>query len=260
MPQGMLQLQVPVYTPHSPIENPSLTEESQLLIGSLEDVLRKGECRPGDKMRVVEKKLLDLWEFRDRWTDYLDAPLLAHAYAALKLGEKFDAVVGIKAAGIPYASFFQRMDFPFYSLDFSHHKRKMKEPVLNSDSLSYLKEHKNVLLVDIDLVTGRTLKTVSEYLTNLGVKVGGAYLGLSRWPGMELEEPHLGIENTSFRALWKSCGLMRYMNTRLVEKKGITLPLLEISGPNPQIGVSEKLGSLAAREVAAYLLGRKSIP
>ena len=108
------------------------------------------------------------------------SPLIAHVDAALQLKENYDAVVGVREVGLPYAKIFEMVGFPVFDVDYSHHKRDMKEPKIDVEHLQRLRDKKAVLLTDIDFVTGKTLREVTRYLRENGVNVGGAYIGLSR--------------------------------------------------------------------------------
>ena len=116
--------------PHKPIKNPELTQKaisSYGAQGNLELVLQKGILSPEKKMIETEAALLHRWSFKNLWQEYLDMPLIAHAYATLALKELgFDAIVGIETAGNAYAEIFKIMGFDVSSINYSHHKRKME--------------------------------------------------------------------------------------------------------------------------------------
>ena len=129
-----------VYKPHTPIENPELTEEAKGHESDLTSVIAKGKLSPHEKMLHVESALLSAWEFSEDWKRYLDSPLISHIDAALRLKSEYDAVVGIKNAGIAYTKLFEMAGFPTFEIDYSHYKRKMDSPKMDESHLEAIKD------------------------------------------------------------------------------------------------------------------------
>src|SRR3989344_2895313 len=127
-----------VYQPHSPIKTPEITKEADGKEGDLAKVLSRGQISQHDKILNTEAFLLSQWKAGDRWEKYLDSPLISHVEAALQLRQNYDAVVGIKDAGIPYAQIFEMAGFPVFDVDYSHHKRDMKEPKMDDEQIKQL--------------------------------------------------------------------------------------------------------------------------
>jgi len=192
-----------VHKPHTPIRNPEITKEAEGMEGNLDEVLSRGKLSPHDKMLNTEAFLLSKWEAGEQWKNYLDSPLIAHVDAALQLRQNYDAVVGIKEAGIPYAKIFEMVGFPIFDIDYSHQKRNMTEPRMEDEQIKQLRDKQAVLLTDIDFVTGKTLREVTRYLRENGVNVSGAYIGLSRWPGMKSGGFSIGDDTVNFDTFWK---------------------------------------------------------
>lgn len=245
-----------VYPPHSPIRNPEITREADGIEGDLAIVLSKGKLSQHDKMLNTEAFLLSQWKAREQWEIYLDSPLISHVDAALQLRQNYDAVVGIKNAGVPYAQIFEIVGFPVFDVDYSHHKRDMEEPVMDCKQVKQLRDKQSVLLTDIDLVTGKTLREVAKYLRENGVKVDGAYIGLSRWSGMESEEFSIGDDTVNFDTFWKgrTSGLST-IRSRLPYRKGLIPQDLALYTSNPTLEDNELRGSAAARRIAKYFRG-----
>lgn len=249
--------------PHSPIDNPWLTEEAKDrgLAGLIEDVIKevlaRGRLSPHEKMLQTEAVLLSLWKYSGDWKRYLDSPLIAHADAALVLGKYYDAAVAVKEAGIPYGDIFRIMGFPVFDIDFSHHRRNMERPEMDEEKIRELQGRKNVLLIDIDFVTGKTLGEVVGYLREKGINAAAAYTGLSRWPGIESDAPHIGTDTVDFENFWggKTTGL-NHLRSKIPYKKGIVHDDLKLYSPNPGLPDSEMRGSAAARRVAQCLKER----
>lgn len=197
--------------PHNYIENHWLTElAARQEYGpqpSLDDVLN-ASFLPAQRMVMMEQILLRKWRgsFRGRhWEDYFDSSLTAHADAALSLSWQYDAVVGIGRAAIPYTEIFRWLSFPIFYVDYSHRNGNLSHPVLSEDEIEELRGEKMVLLVNSDLRTGKTLTDVACYLGDHCIKVGGAYIGLSCWPGRY---------STNFSTFWKRCGSTRQIFKR----------------------------------------------
>ena len=243
-----------VYEPHSPITNPKLTKKAEGIEADLARVLSRGQLSQYEKMLNTEAFLLSQWKARNQWKRYLDSPLISHVDAALQLRQDYDAVVGIKDAGIPYAQIFEMIGFPIFDVDYSHHKRDMKEPQMDDEQIKQLREKQSVLLTDIDLVTGKTLREVTKYLRENSVKVGGAYIGLSRWPGMESEGFSIGDDTVNFDTFWKgrNSGLST-IRSRVPYKKGLIPQDLALYTSNPTLEKNELKGSAAARRIARYI-------
>jgi hypothetical protein len=246
-----------VHKPHSPIENPELTEEAEDHESDMERVLSKGKLSPYEKMLHVESALLSNWEFGDDWRTYLDSPLLAHVDAALRLKKDYDAVVGIEEAGIPYAKIFEMVGFPIYEIDFSHHKRDMETPEIDESQLNSLKDGR-VLLADIDFVSGKTLREVHKFLKGKGINVDGAYIGLSQWPGMDSEEFGISENTVDFDTFWKgkTTGLSE-IRSSIPYKRCLIPEDFMLFSSNPTLPEKENYGSVAARRIARYFINRE---
>ncbi|MEM4318502.1 MAG: phosphoribosyltransferase [Candidatus Pacearchaeota archaeon] len=259
-----LRLELRIVQPHSPIRNPEITEEAARIEGdlaSLAKVLLKEELSPHDRILHTEAFLLSQWKAREQWKRYLDSPLISHVDAALQLRQNYDAVVGIKNAGIPYAQIFEMVGFPIFEIDYSHRKRDMKEPQIDDEKVKQLRDKKSVLLTDIDFVTGKALREVTRYLREKDVKVNGAYIGLFRWPGMKSEKSEeffIGNDTVNFDTFWKgrTSGLSTIRST-LPYKKGLIPSDVALYTSNPFLEEDELKGSAAARRIAKYFLESK---
>lgn len=243
---------------HSPLQTPGLTIDAQnvrLEAGTLDKLVGQ---KWGQQMKMVQAEayLLNRWKHASQFRDYLDAPLLAHADAAAQLSTDFDATVSITNGGKPYGEIFEIMGVPGTTIDYSHHKRHMDSPTILQDQINWLRTRKNILLVDIDCVTGKTIRTVLDTLRASGLRVGGAYLGLTRWPGIPSDVPTLGAETTNFDTFWTSgrSGLS-IAKSRQPYKEGILPEGLIIYAPNPAVGLKQDYGSPAAQRIAKHLRG-----
>lgn len=244
------------FRPHSPMDNPELTGAARGLTGVIEDILAKGKLSSYEKMLQTEAILLSKWQYADAWEDILDAPLIAHADAALELKRHYDAVVGIQKAGVPYALIFEIMGFPVYDIDFSHHRRHMKHPIIDQSQLVELRRRINVLVTDVDFVTGKTLTKVVEYLRQNGVNGGGAYIGLSKWPGIESESFCIDDDTVDFETFWTSTHSgLRHLRSTTPYKNRLIPNDLRVYCPNPSLDKNERVGSIASRRVARYFKG-----
>lgn len=244
-----------VHNEHSPIKTPELTKEAESHESYLNLVILNGKLSPYEKMLHVESRLLSEWGFRD-WKSYLDSPLISHMDAALKLKKEYDLVVGIKNAGIPYAKIFEMAGLPVVEIDYSHHKRNMDSPTIDESQLQLIQNSK-VLLIDIDMVTGKTLRKVQEYLIKNGADVRGAYLGLSQWKGIKSEEFGISEDTVKFKTFWKGkkTGLTE-LRIKTPYKRKLIPETLNLYSSNPCLPENEKFGSAAARRIARYLLGQ----
>lgn len=250
------QILLPYRESHRAINNPELTRDAQYLEKpSLDLVLEKGTLSPEEKMLHVEAVLLAEWEFSGSWKRYLDSPLIAHIDAALRLRAlDYNAVVGIKKAGVPYADIFRIAGYPVFGIEYSHHKRKLKEPTIDEESLKEL-EGKIVLLTDVDFVTGKTLTTVYEFLKSRGINVGGAYIGLSEWPGVDSKNFSIGENTIDFEKFWQgNQNGLSWLRSRVPHNRKIIPRDLRIFGANSNLANKEKFAATAARRIAKFLL------
>lgn len=239
---------------HHPIDTPQLTESAEGQVGCIEDILAKGRLTPRDKMLQAEAILLSRWTHADDWRAYLDAPLIAHADAALNLKQNYDAVVAIREAGVPYAQIFRLMGYPIFDIDFSHHRKRMEHPIMDQSQLEEVKKSKDVLVTDVDFVTGRTLREVVDYLRRHGVNVRGAYIGLSKWLGLETEGFHIGEDTVDFDTFWtRTYSGLAHLRKILPYKRNIIPAGLRVYSVNPVLDENERLGGMVARRVARYL-------
>ena len=241
--------------PHFAMENPSLTIHAEAEEKPLPKPLQKilgVNLDATKRMAQMEKYLLDRWAYREAWKDYLDAPLVAHADAAVQLKDRCDAVIGIEGAGKPYSSLFTLLGKPSLDIDYSHYKRNMTAPAIYAPQLEWLRSKGKIILADIDFVSGKTLRTVTEHLRQARVEVVGAYIGITRWPGNTYGIGESG--GTDFTEFWSKSrtGLAQCTSTdpRLKE---ILPPNFTVYGPNKAVGLDTKLGSAAARRVAREL-------
>lgn len=245
-----------VCKPHSPINTPKITEEASRIKSDLAKVLSRGQISLHDKMLNAEAFLLSQWKARHQWKEYLDSPLISHVDAGLQLRQNYDAIVGIRNAGIPYAQIFEMIGFPIFDVDYSHYKKDMKELKIDGEQIKQLRAKQSVLLTDIDFVTGKTLREVTRYLRGNGVKVNGAYIGLSRWPGIdgiESKEFSICVDTVNFDTFWKgrTSGLSTIRST-IPYRKGLIPQDLALYTSNPILGENELRGSTAAKRVAQY--------
>ncbi|MEK6871470.1 MAG: phosphoribosyltransferase [Nanoarchaeota archaeon] len=247
--------------PHKPIKNPDLTQNAANREGNLEKVLTRGEYSPEEKILEIEAALLHRWDYEKMWQQYLDMPLLAHAHAALGIKALgYDAVVGIENAGVAYTDIFRIMGCETSSVDYSHHKRKMEKPLIDPLELDFLKKRKKVLLVDVDFVTGRTIRTVTDYLRRENINVQGAYIGLSEWSGIpESDVPAISEDTVDFKNFWMTCGKTRQLRRRYNKSEPIPYKLniipkdIQLLNANPQLEHHAPSALAAAREIAQYL-------
>lgn len=239
--------------PHSPIKNPEITKEAKRIEGNLDDVLCKGRLSPYDKMLHTEAYLLSRWAYKDEYDQYLDSPLIAHVDAALRLRDFYDCVVAIQNAGLPYAKIFEMVGYDAFEVDYSHHKRKMRKPRIKNEHIDMLRDKKSILLTDIDFVTGKTLRVVTNYLRENSVNVKGAYIGLSRWRGLDTGEFFIGARRVNFETFWKckTTGLS-FLGSRLPYRMGLIPNDLRAYAPNPSLEDKIAKGSAIAREIATY--------
>lgn len=242
------------FKPHSPIENPSITIEAENIHGNLDDILAKGKISQYEKMVSIESLLLQRWKYAKIWRDYLDSPLIAHASAVLSLKDKYDAVVGIKDAGIPYATIFEMFEFPIFEIDYSHHKRNMDKPLIKEEDMKELKRKKSVLITDIDIVTGKTLREVTGYLRENQVNICGAYIGLFKWPGIKSDSFFIGEDTTDFERFWKGrqFDLSHCRFKDALCEIGFLPSRLNLYTSNRIIGEKEIMGCATARKIAKY--------
>lgn len=75
------------------------------------------------------------------------------------------------------------MGYAYSEIDYSHHKRKMQEPVMNDEDMEKIKD-KRVILSDIDFDTGNSLQKVIDHLRIRNIDVTGAYIGSEDWPAL----------------------------------------------------------------------------
>ncbi len=241
------------YSSNFNISNPQITSlRADIEDVSLIDILKKGKLSALDKMVQAEGLLFSRWNHEDDWEEYLDSPLLAHADAALSLkNQGYNAVIGIEEKGVPYAEIFGIMGFPVYSIDYSHHRRNMDKPSINQEDLKELKGKKAVL-VDVDFVTGKTLKKVIKYLGSNNVNIDTVYLGLSEWPGIESDSFYIDNGKVDFEKFWKTCGSLRSMKCQLPYQAGIIPRNVRVLTSDSAIGEHGINGSSAATRIAKY--------
>lgn len=235
---------------HSPLKTPRITEavkDNYIFDG-------KNLSNPEIKMRSAEIELLNKWIYSNSWKSYLDKPLFSHAYSALALKELgYDAVVGIESAGVPYAKIFGIMGFPVYSINYSHYKKKMEQPLMDENQVYHLKSAKKVLLTDIDIVSGKTLRECRDYLNSNDINVPGAYIGLSQWEGIkELGVPTIG-EEIAFKRLWRTCGRFRILAHPKVYEMDILPKGFNVYNGIGWIENIPSHGQAAANDVLEYL-------
>jgi len=196
------------YPPHTALDNPALTEEVAYKNYTVEDLIsaQTGPKYIRKKAQITENILLNKWEYKSDWRRYLDKPLIVHAAAIKELEKtkKYDAAIGIKTAGTPYLELFDIMGIECFDIDYSIYRKKSEAPVIDEYAIEQLKEKKNVILVDIDIVTGKTLRDVTEYLHKKNIPVTGVYLGLSAWPGADKKSDEFGLgkETVNFSRFW----------------------------------------------------------
>jgi len=175
-----------------------------------------------------------------------DKEIILHADAALQLKERgYEAVVGIKNAGIPYAKIFKMMGYIYSEIDFSQRKRKMQEPEMSEGEISKLK-HKKVILAEADFISGATLQKVIKHLVERDISAGGAYIGHDCWTG----QPGITIE--SFGKIdhyWKTekRGLRR-LNNKFLYNQGMIPDDFEIFTFTDECRINE-----AIKRVSEYL-------
>lgn len=245
--------------PHSPLKKPRLTPLAENKEGNLERVIERGKLSAEEKMLEIEAALLNRWSYTSCWERYLDMPLMAHAYCSLGLKELgYDSILGVEDAGTPYGDIFRIMGFDVFSIDYSHHKRNTEKPIIEKNQLEQLKKKNKVLLTDIDIVTGKTINAVANYLKNERVNIEGVYIGLSEWPGLELETPHIGHDVTDFNFFWKECGKTRQLrdiHPSYYHDTGIIPFNLKLFNANYSLENRHYSdGPAAAKQIALYLL------
>lgn len=100
---------------------------------------------------------------------------------ALQLKQKgYSAVIAIKNAGISAAEIFRQTCYDYFEIDYSHYKRSMVNPEMEEKDLNKLKGQ-NVVLADIDFVSGNTLRTCKEYLNMKDINNLVAYIAGDQW-------------------------------------------------------------------------------
>lgn len=157
----------------------------------------------------LESYLISKWGYAPDGIYRINSSMILDCDAALQLKEKgYEAVTAIKNAGIPYAKIFEMMGYVYSEIDYSHHKRDMKEPEISEVDIQKI-IGKKVILTDIDFVTGKTFCKATEYLRNRKVKVDGAYIGLEDCSGRifvgswEMEKNGLRILNNPLSPPYK---------------------------------------------------------
>ncbi|MBW3021036.1 phosphoribosyltransferase domain-containing protein [Candidatus Woesearchaeota archaeon] len=242
---------------HFPMRNPELTEEvlkNPEMVYSLEDVFKK---RLTDSQIVisVEDHLLNNWSKEGCWRKYLDQPLIAHATAGLTLKNLgFDAVVGIESAGLPYAEILEMVGLKNYSINFSHHKKDMNRPKIKQYHREKLRECEKVCLVDVDFVTGKTFRVVTDYLRKMGINVEGLYTGLSMWPGINNEFKIKGRE-INFNRFWIKNDSISSLGMNKKDVRSILPEGVQLYGPNVKSDLnSQNISVSNAKKVAKYLV------
>jgi len=271
---------------HRALKNPKVTQEVDLFSRcsvfnntrpTIKQVLKKIVNKEGFETKdyhdkpvymsdffVLERILLDNWDFKDRFNEFVDAPLVAHAGAAINLEKRgYDAVVGIMNDGLPYSNLFESMGFPTFCVNYSHRKQIPAELGCDGD-LDELKKKSKVLLVDIDFMTGKTFEDVHDYLTDRDVNVAGVYTGLFNWPGKRHRwslDANGVFYNDSFRE-WdhpKSPPSILLMRNWFLE--GRVSKEIEVYAPNPAIDQCKGYApaSIYAQKVARYCL-KKNFP
>ncbi|OGJ13088.1 hypothetical protein A3K82_03560 [Candidatus Pacearchaeota archaeon RBG_19FT_COMBO_34_9] len=147
--------------------------------------------------------------------------IILHTDAALQLKEKgYEAVVGIKTAGIPYAKMFEMVGYSYSEIDYSYHKRKMEKPIMDDEEMLKIKG-KRVILSDVDFIGGITLERVIEFLRDGNVNVVGAYIGNDSWTTQPIINKEKWIEES--KSYWKTekRGLRRLNNKFLYNEKKV---------------------------------------
>lgn len=249
---------------HKAIFNPALTKMAELREGRITEALTKNSALSQiERIAEVEAALLAKWSYSEDWKTYLDSPLIAHADASLSLKRMYDGIVEIETGGTPYGEIFRIMGHDVFSIDYSHHKRKMKNPVIEPNILQNLRRKKNVLLVDVDIVTGKTIRTITDYLKNEGVPVSGVYLGLSMWPGIDNGEMNtINENNVNFDNFWKICGSTRQLKKEKIYRMNIIPAGFKLFTSNGKIKEGNKnyniIGLNVARRIAYYLLNHEN--
>lgn len=139
-----------------------------------------------DLKEKLEDYLYSKWEFDREGLYKLSASIILYADAALQLKEKrYDTAMGIKNSGIPYAKIFEMMGYDYSEIDYSHHKRQMEEIRIDSQEIKMLK-NKKIILIDMDIFSGKTILKITEYLKEKNLNVKGAFIGkLNFWAGSD---------------------------------------------------------------------------
>ncbi len=246
--ESRLSLEQRLDAPHHAMSNPDLTLY-------VEDTPR---CPSESSVVSTERTLLELWKHVNEtsWEDYIDTPLIAHGDAALRLKDSagYDAVVGIKEGGVPYARFFGIFGIFQTEIDFSHRKRSMTEPIIEQEQIASLQGCNKVLLTDVDFVTGKTLRVVTDYLRERNVNVAGAYIGLTSWPGTGSEDFAIGSDSVDFDRFWKCrTNGLSHLRSTMPYRKGILPPDLQVYAANRWFESNKWIMSPVASNVKRYL-------
>jgi adenine/guanine phosphoribosyltransferase-like PRPP-binding protein len=244
---------------HKPIDNPDFTEEAESYEPNFENQLSE-KISLKDKNLHLESYLLSEWKYGNQWQKCLDSPLICHMDAALTLKKTYDAVVGIRSAGVYYSYILKMAGFPVYFVNYSIYKKKMEEPKISKLTLKKLKEYKSVLIVDVDFITGKTITGVYNFLRQNDVNADGAYFGLSKWIGREEDdfEFRLGGNTVDFDCFWNKCniGLSAIVSDEPYTTKTIPDDLM-LYTPNRRLVNNETAFNNACERIFNYISNQK---
>jgi len=247
---------------HPEARDMALTNEAENIDGLIEggfidDIARRGRLGSREKILLMESILLHNWGYGLKWRAFLDAPLIAHADAAVTLDS--DAAVAIKNAGFPYGLIFDLIGTPMFEIDYSHHERHMTEPIIDEDDLAKLQKMKDVVLVDVDFVTGKTLRTTTEFLRKKQINVTGAYLGTSAWDGIPCEHFCVGRQTVDFKSFWKKgrSPALRQMRNNQPYIHGLLPHDLMVFSANPNLVDNEEAAASVSMNLARHFINTK---
>ena len=241
-----------------PLKNPDITSRvfqnlnkiKNLTLDNLVDINIDKERR----ILGTEARLLAQWKYGAEWKEHLDAPLIAHADAAIDLKKEYDCTIAATEKSFPYAEILKIMGMEMCPVDFISMEKDKNNPKVK-EKIEKLRE-KRVLIVDREFITTGLLKKVYEELRNKGINANGAYLGISNWEQLNVETPYLNGKLARLHCFWEhigsGLGLMRITNCD-VYKKGLLPKELKLYSVNGKLYLDKPNANQAARRVAINL-------
>jgi hypothetical protein len=162
--------------------------------------------------------------------------IISNCDAALQLKEKgYEAVCAIKRGGILWGRLFERMGYTYSEINYSLHKKSMKEPNIEEEDLQKL-IGKKVIIAESDFYTGRTIKGVIYFLRDRGINIAGGYIGLPGQPGLIWDSSRKNEYAKEVNSYWKNekNGSMKLSNGFIYTNTGISKDFEIYTYTNPK--------------------------